>query len=110
MNRIEDLLQSLHTYFARSSKWHLEFVKLAEVLETKSLKILRQVKTRWLSMMSPAIQVMNEYRTLVYGIWPCIEYMALYTIYGLVFSIVYFIWHYIYSIWYYIYYIWPCIQ
>jgi hypothetical protein len=65
VNRIEDLLQSLHTYFARSPKRHLEFVKLAEVLEMKGLKILRQVKTRWLSMMSPAIRVMNEYRTLV---------------------------------------------
>jgi hypothetical protein len=65
VNRIEDLLQSLHTYFARSPKRHLEFVKLAEVLETKGLKILRQVKTRWLSMMSPAIRMMNEYKTLV---------------------------------------------
>jgi hypothetical protein len=65
VNRIEDLLQTLHSYFARSPKRHLEFVKLAEVLETKGLKILRQVKTRWLSMMSPAIKVMNEYRTLV---------------------------------------------
>ena len=65
VNRIEDLLQTLHSYFARSPKRHLEFVKLAEILETKGLKILRQVKTRWLSMMSPAIRVMNEYRTLV---------------------------------------------
>ena len=31
----------------------------------KGLKILRQVKTRWLSMMSPAIRVMNKYMTLV---------------------------------------------
>ena len=65
MNRIEDLLQSWHTYFAHSPKRHLEFVKLAEVLETKGLKILRQVKTKWLSVMSPAIKVMNEYKTLV---------------------------------------------
>jgi hypothetical protein len=46
VNRIEDLLQSLHSYFARSPKRHLEFVKLVEVMETKGLKILRQVKTR----------------------------------------------------------------
>jgi hypothetical protein len=31
----------------------------------KGLKNLHQVKTKWLSMMSPAIRVMNEYRTLV---------------------------------------------
>jgi hypothetical protein len=65
VNRIEDLIQSLHSYFTRSPKRHLEFVNLAEVLETKGLKILRQVKTRWLSMISPAIRVMNEYKTLV---------------------------------------------
>ena len=40
-------------------------MKLAEVMEIKGLKILRQVKTRWLSMLSPSIQVMNEYRMLV---------------------------------------------
>jgi hypothetical protein len=34
VNRIEDLIQSLHSNFARSPKRHLEFVKLAEVLET----------------------------------------------------------------------------
>jgi hypothetical protein len=65
VNRIEDLLQTLHSNFARSPKRHLEFIKLAEVLQTKGLKILKQVKTRWLSMLSPAIRVMNEYRTLV---------------------------------------------
>jgi hypothetical protein len=65
VNRIEDFLQTLHSYFARSPKRHLEYVKLAEVLQTKGLKILKQVKTWWLSMMSPAIRAMNEYRTLV---------------------------------------------
>jgi hypothetical protein len=44
LNQIEDLLQTLHSYFARSPKRHLEFVKLVEVMETKELKILRQVK------------------------------------------------------------------
>jgi hypothetical protein len=65
VNRIEDLLQTLHSYFACSPKRHLEYVKLVEVLQTKGLKILKQIKTRWLSMRSPAIRAMNEYRTLV---------------------------------------------
>jgi hypothetical protein len=41
VNRIEDLLQTLYSYFAHSPKQHLEFVKLAEVLQTKGLKILK---------------------------------------------------------------------
>ena len=47
---------------AKKAHW---IVKLAEVLETKWLKILHQDKTRWLSMMSPVIRVMNKYKTLV---------------------------------------------
>jgi hypothetical protein len=34
-------------------------------METKGLKILRNIKTRWISMLSPAIQAMNKYRTLL---------------------------------------------
>jgi hypothetical protein len=34
-------------------------------METKGLKILKNIKTRWISMLSPAIRAMNEYRTLL---------------------------------------------
>jgi ubiquinone/menaquinone biosynthesis C-methylase UbiE len=44
--KIENLLQSLYSYFARSPKRHLEFTKLAAVMETKGLKIIRNIKTR----------------------------------------------------------------
>jgi len=38
---LEDLLQSLYSYFSNSPKHHLEFhFKLAEIMETKRLKIL----------------------------------------------------------------------
>ena len=59
------MLQSLHAFFAHSPKRHLEFQKLAEVMHSKGLKILKNVKTRWISMLSPAIRVMNEYRVLL---------------------------------------------
>jgi hypothetical protein len=45
MNRIEGLLKSSHAYFKHSPKRHLEFVKLAELMETKGLKLLKNVKT-----------------------------------------------------------------
>jgi hypothetical protein len=65
IQKIENILHVLHKYFARSPKRHIEFTKLTEVMETKDLKILRDVKTRWLSMVSPLKRVMSEYRTLI---------------------------------------------
>jgi hypothetical protein len=38
---IEDLLQNIYSFFCKSPKKHVEFVKLAELLETKGNKILR---------------------------------------------------------------------
>jgi hypothetical protein len=43
----------------------LEFLKLVEVMETKGLKILRNIKTCWISMLARIVRVMNEYRTLL---------------------------------------------
>ena len=53
MSRIEGLLKSSHAYFKHSPKRHLEFIKLAEVMETKGLKLLKNVKTRWVSLIEP---------------------------------------------------------
>jgi hypothetical protein len=38
---IEDLLQDVYTFFCKSPKKHLAFVKLAEMMDTKGNKILR---------------------------------------------------------------------
>jgi hypothetical protein len=65
LEKIENMLQDQYNYFSKSPKKHMDFLKLAEVMETKGLKILRNVKTRWISMLSPAIRIMNEYRTLL---------------------------------------------
>ena len=63
--RIETLLAALHKYFSKSPKRHLELQKLAELLESKGRKILQNVKTRWISMLSPLKRVLSEYRTLL---------------------------------------------
>jgi len=42
---IKDLLQSCHAYFAHSPKRHFEFTKLINMMETKGLKMLKNVKT-----------------------------------------------------------------
>ncbi len=44
VNRFEGLFHTLYNYFSKSPKRHLEFTKL--------VKILRNVKTRWISMLS----------------------------------------------------------
>jgi len=63
--KIESLMSQLNGYFGSSPKWHLEFTKLAAVLHIKGLKLLKQVKTHWLSMLFPLVRVISEYRTLV---------------------------------------------
>jgi hypothetical protein len=55
----------LHGYFAASPKRHLEFTKLAKVVETEGLKILRQVQTRWISLLEPLKRICGKYKTLI---------------------------------------------
>ena len=63
--RIETLLAALHKYFSKSPKHHLELQKLAELLESKGKKILQNIKTRWISIVSPLKCFLSEYRTLL---------------------------------------------
>jgi hypothetical protein len=63
--RLENLLQTLYAYFSKSPKRYLEFSKLAEIMETQGNKLLKNVKTRWISLLEPTKRVMSEYRTLV---------------------------------------------
>jgi hypothetical protein len=65
VSNIEGLLASLHTYFSGRPKKCVELVKLAGIMETKGLKMLKYIKTRWVSMLSPCKRVLSEYRTLV---------------------------------------------
>lgn len=65
IHKIKNLLRMLHKYFAWIPNWHTNLIKLVDVMETKGFKILRDVKTRWLSMISPVKCVMSEYWTLI---------------------------------------------
>jgi len=63
--KVEELCQSMYAYFSHSPKRHLEFQKLADLVETEGRRMLRNVKTRWLSLLEPLKRVMGEYKTLV---------------------------------------------
>ncbi len=54
MIHLENLLQTLHFYFPHSPKRHLEFTKLVKHMQTKRNQILRNVKTKWISMLNLA--------------------------------------------------------
>ncbi len=45
-----------------SSKRHLKLTKLVNIMETKAFKLLRNVKTRWISMINPTKRVIAKYR------------------------------------------------
>ena len=63
---IEKALNMAHAYFARSPKRYSEFNRLAELIGTKGLKMLRVVETRWVSLIEPLRRLLSEYRTLIY--------------------------------------------
>ena len=46
VSKLESLCQNLYTYFTMSSKKHLEFHKIADIVEIEGLRMLWSVKTR----------------------------------------------------------------
>ena len=65
ISRLEGLFQFVYSYFCRSHKRHSELQKLADLMETKGNKMLRNVETRWISIRSLAQKIMSEYKTLL---------------------------------------------
>jgi hypothetical protein len=65
VKKLESFCKSLHAYFSGSPKRHLEFMKLAEVVETEGLKMLNKVQTRWISLLEPLKRICGEYKTLI---------------------------------------------
>jgi hypothetical protein len=65
VSAIEKLLKKLFSYFNKSPKWHLELEKLSELLQSKGGNFLNNVKTWWISMLSPLCRVLSEYRVLL---------------------------------------------
>jgi hypothetical protein len=53
VHRLELLIQSLYAFFAHSPKKFVKFQKLAKLLQTKGNKFLYNVKTCWITMLSP---------------------------------------------------------
>jgi hypothetical protein len=65
VTNLEELLQSLYSYFSNSFKWHLKFSKLAKIMKTKGLKILRNVNMQWMSMLEPLKCALIDYKILI---------------------------------------------
>jgi hypothetical protein len=61
---IEGMLQSLYAFFSQNPKV-LEIMNLVKTLETKGLKLLQNIKIRWMSMLSPLKHVLGKYKSLV---------------------------------------------
>lgn len=62
---IEHLLMVTHAYFKHSPQRHLKFQKLAELMESKGLKLLNQLKTQWISLLEPLRRLLTEYRVVI---------------------------------------------
>ena len=63
---IENVLTVTYAYFKHSPKRFAEFRQLAELTETKGLRMLRNVETRWVSLIEPLRRLLSEYRSLIY--------------------------------------------
>jgi hypothetical protein len=55
----------MSTYLSFSLKRYLEHGTFVKLLETKGLKLLCNVKTKWISMLSLMKQVLAEYKILM---------------------------------------------
>ncbi len=61
INNIEDLLWNHHAYFAHNPKGHLEFIKLTNMRETKRLKMFKNMKPCWISLLDFLRKLLLEY-------------------------------------------------
>lgn len=55
----------MYGFFANSSKRSLELSRLAIVLEIEGLKMMRNVKTRWMGILPCVSRVQAEYKPLI---------------------------------------------
>jgi hypothetical protein len=69
MESIEALLLHSHSYFAHSPKKVSELRTLAQLMETKGLKLLKNVKTRWISCHLPIRSLLFEWKSLMAKMW-----------------------------------------
>jgi hypothetical protein len=57
-------MTNLHSYFSHSPKHHLKFQKLVAITETNGNKILKNMKTQWMSMLDLLKRIIIEYKPL----------------------------------------------
>jgi hypothetical protein len=65
VSSIKKLLKKLHSYFSKSPKRYMELEKLSQLMVSKGGKILNNVKTRWISILSPMRRVLSKYCVLL---------------------------------------------
>jgi hypothetical protein len=65
VHQLEFLLQSFYAFFRHNLKKFAKFQKLVDLLQTKGNKLLGNVKTHWISMLSPAKWVNLEFFPLI---------------------------------------------
>jgi hypothetical protein len=58
---IEKMLQKNYSYFSHSPRHLEEFFRLANVIETKGLKMLQNVETCWVSLIDSMCRLLAEY-------------------------------------------------
>jgi hypothetical protein len=61
----EKLMAKAHAFFNHSPKRLSEFQKLADVIDTKGLRPLKNVATKWVSLLEPLRRILSEYCTLI---------------------------------------------
>lgn len=65
VGKVEHLLEKLVGFFVASPKRYPDFQMLAKELDNEGLKILRNVKTDWISMYKPLDCVCKQYSPLI---------------------------------------------
>jgi len=65
MHSVEEVLCMTHAYFVHSPMKAAEFRALAQQLESKDLKLLKNVKTRWMSYLAPIHRLLAEYKGII---------------------------------------------
>ena len=65
MHAVEEVLRTTHAYFAHSPKKAMEFIALSQQLESNGLKLLKNIKNRWMSCLGPIHRLLAEYRGVI---------------------------------------------
>jgi hypothetical protein len=63
--KIKGFMLNMYGYFNHSPKRHMQFQILAQTLETKGNKIIKNVKTRWMSILDPLKRIMAKHHPLL---------------------------------------------